>query len=276
MNLDFRIDDNLCTECGLCSEDCPTLIIDGSKGIPEIKAGKEGLCIRCQHCLAICPEAALSIHGKDPLDSMLVTNDIPGPEEMKKLIRTRRSVRKFMDEEIDSKIIDELLETTAYAPSGHNKNEVLHTLSYTCEEMAKVQTLVYDALKKAKEEGRILGDDRVYNSFQHLWENKGIDVIFREAPHIIIASSPRANPNAVADCIISLSYFELYAKTHGIATLWDGFAMHIFHKLAPELQSLMGIPEDHVIGYMMVFGNSAVKYARAIQSEGLNINRIKL
>ncbi len=273
--LDFKIDETLCTECGFCSEDCPTLIIDGSKGIPEIKAGKEDLCIRCQHCLAICPAAALSIHGKDPLDSIAVTNDIPGPGKMSNLIKTRRSVRKFIDKELDSELINELLQTSAYAPSGHNKNEVLLTISYTGEEMAKMQGLVYDALKKAKEEGRIKGDDRIYNSFQYLWESKDIDILFRNAPHILIASAPRSNSNAVADCLISLSYFELYASTHGVATLWDGFAMHVFHNLAPELQSLLEIPHDHVIGYIMVFGLPAIKYARSVQSEGLNINRIK-
>ncbi len=273
--LNFKIDKDLCTECGLCSEDCPTLIIDGSKGIPEIKAGKEELCIRCQHCLAICPTAALSIHGKNPADSIEVSQDIPDSNAMARLIKTRRSVRKFKDKELDSELINELLQTSAYAPSGHNKNEVLLTISYTRKEMAKVQGLVYDALKKAKEEGRIKGDDRIYNSFQYLWESKHIDVLFRNAPHVIIASAPRSNSNAVADCLISLSYFELYANTHGLATLWSGLAMHVFHNLAPELQSLLEIPHDHVIGYIMVFGLPATRYARSVQSEGLNINRIK-
>lgn len=276
MDLRFKIDTALCTSCGLCSAECPSLIIDGSKGIPFIKDGKEGNCIRCQHCLAICPTSALSIHGKDPKDSMLVSKEIPQAASMERLIKTRRSVRKFVERTLDKDVIDELLQTSAYAPSGHNKNQVLFTVSYTEEEMAKVRELVYGAIKKANEKGNIKGNDRIYNSFQHLWETKNIDVLFRKAPHIIIASVPRSNANAIADGVISLSYFELYANTHGIATLWNGFVKYIFDSIAPDLQTELRIPEDHVISYLLVFGKPAVKFKRAVQSEGLHVNRIDI
>lgn len=274
--LDFKIDVEKCTECGLCSEDCPSLIIDGSKGIPEIKPGKGKNCIRCQHCLAICPTGALSIFGKNPDDSLDVSDSIPSGSEMRRLIRTRRSVRKFKTEHLEKELIDDLLETAAYSPSGHNKNQVLFTVSYKGDETKKLIDTVYNAIKEANARGSIRGEDRVYNSFQHMWENKDIDVLFRKAPHIIIASAPRSNSNAVADCVISLSYFELYANTQGISTLWNGFVKYIFDSISPGLQTELGIPEDHVIGYIMVFGKPARKYARAIQGEGLKLNRLKV
>ena len=273
-SLKFYIDTEKCTECGECAEDCPTLIIDSSKGVPEIKAGKEHLCIRCQHCLAICPTGALSIHGKHPGDSFEANSNIPSAEEMQRLIKTRRSVRRFKKDILEQELIDDLLQTAAYSPSGHNKNEVLFTISYTPEEMNKLSSMVYEGIRKAKENGKISGDDRIYNSFLHLWDTKDIDVLFRKAPHIIIASAPASNSNGLVDSIISLSYFELYANTHGISTLWDGLAKFVFDKFAPDLKTRLGIPEDHKIGYLMVFGYPATKYSRAVQSDALNINRI--
>ncbi|MCU4154355.1 nitroreductase family protein [Carboxylicivirga sp. A043] len=274
--LDFKIDESRCTQCGLCSKECPMIIINGKNGIPEIKEGKESNCIKCQHCLAICPTGALSIFGKNPDDSLPLSNPIPSATEMEQLIKTRRSVRKFKKEEVPAETINKLLQTAAFAPTGHNKNEVLFTVTETKEDLSKVRSLVYDTLKKASEEGKIRPALAMFDSFQNMWHEKGIDVIFRDAPHIIFASAPRKNRNAVPDCVISMSYFELLANSMGIGTLWDGLLKIVAEDIVPDLYTALGIPEDHVVGYMMVYGYPEVKYARSIQSEGLHLNKIKL
>ncbi|MBK3516748.1 nitroreductase family protein [Carboxylicivirga marina] len=274
--LNFKIDEARCTQCGMCSKECPTLIINGKNGIPEIKEGKEKNCIKCQHCLAICPTAALSIFGKNPDDSLLVEDETPSTEALERLIKTRRSVRRFKKEAIDSAVINQLIETAAYAPTGHNKNQVLLSVTDSKEALAKVRTLVYDTIKKAKQADKLEGALAMYGSFQKVWEEKGIDVIFRDAPHLIIASAPKSNSNGPADCVISLSYFELLANSMGIGTLWNGFLKSVFEEIAPELHNAVGIPEEHAIGYMMVYGIPAVKFTRSVQSEGLNLNKINL
>ena len=274
--LDFKIDESRCTQCGLCSKECPTLIIDGKNRIPCIKEGKEKNCIKCQHCLAICPTAALSIFGKNPDDSVSVNSEIPDTEEMERLILTRRSVRKFTKSEVNQETIQKLIKTAAHAPTGHNKNQVLLSVTKTKEEMGKLRELVYNTLKKAKEEDALQGSLAMYGAFQNVWETKGIDVIFRDAPHLIIASAPEKNSNGVADCVISLSYFELLANTMGIGTLWNGFLKSVMEEIAPELKEVFGIPADHRIGYIMVYGMPAVKFARSIQSDGLHLNEIQL
>nr|WP_321452295.1 nitroreductase family protein [uncultured Carboxylicivirga sp.] len=274
--LDFKIDEALCTQCSLCAKECPSLIIDGKNGIPVIKEGKEKNCIKCQHCLAVCPTGALSIFGKNPEDSMAVTNEIPSADEMERLIKTRRSVRKFKKAEVEEATIQKLIESAAYAPTGHNKNQVLLSATYTRAEMDKVREVVYNAIKKAKEEGKLEGALSLYGAFQHVWETKGIDVIFRDAPHLIIATAPAANSNGVADSVISLSYFELLANSMGIGTLWNGILKVVMEQVVTELKTSFNIPEDHTIGFMMVYGLPAVKFARSVQSEGLHLNRIQL
>lgn len=274
MNLKFTINAAKCTKCGLCSKECPTLIINGKNGIPEIKLGKEKNCIKCQHCLAVCPTGALSIFGKKPEDSVKVSNEIPSPLKMERLIKTRRSVRKFKDELIGEELLENVLRISSYAPTGHNKNQVLLTPTFTKEEFNKVRDLVYGAIKKAVETESLPDEAKVYNNFLQVWEAKGIDVLFRNAPHFIIASAPKSNENGVADCVISLSYFELLANSMSIGTLWDGLAKVVFEKIDSKLQMALNIPEDHTIGYMMVFGKPAVNYSRSVQSEGFNLNRV--
>lgn len=52
----------------------------------------------------------------------------------------------------------------------------------------------------------------------------GRDNLFRGAPHLLIASSPKTAPSPEADCFIALTYFELLAASMGLGTVWSGLA----------------------------------------------------
>lgn len=274
--IDFKIDEGKCIKCKLCVQECPVLIIDAKTEFPEIKEGKEENCIKCQHCLAVCPTAALSIWGKKPKDSVLVTDEIPQPEEMSRLIKTRRSVRKFKKDELGKEFVYNLLETAAYAPTGVNSNAVLFSVIDNKEDLSKLRQVVYNRIKKAKEEGRLPENREFLFNLQQLWENKKIDVVFRDAPHVLIVSAPNSISTPDADCYIAMSYFELLANSHGIGTLWNGFIKWVIRDVDPEIREIIGIPEDHYISVAMLFGKPAVKYSRAVQSDGLNLNRVSL
>lgn len=272
--LDFKIKEDKCIECSLCAQDCPVGIIELNPK-PVIRKEKEKNCLKCQHCLAICPTAALSILGKKPEDSISVTSEIPKPDSLSRLIKTRRSIRKYKKENIDKKLIQELIETAAHAPTGHNDNAVLLSLIDNKEDLDLFRSKVYDSLKKARESDTLEKRFQFLLSYQKLWESNGVDIIFRDAPHMIITSAPSADASPMADCLISLCYFELMANSYGIGTLWNGMLKWAIDDIDPELRTLIGIPKDHTIGYVMLFGRPAVKYARGIQSEGLKVNRIK-
>ena len=274
--IDFKIDKEKCTQCGLCAADCPTLVINPKSEYPEIKEGKEEQCIKCQHCLAICPTAALSIWGKKPEDSIPVKKNIVEPEALSQLIKTRRSIRKFKPDELKPEFIHELLATAAYAPTGHNKNQVLFSVTESKSELSKLRDMVYEAIKEANAAGKVPARMAFLNDLQRLWESKKVDVLFRDAPHVLITSTPKNVASPDADCHIALSYFELLANSNKIGTLWNGFIKMVLKVIAPELGTQLGIPADHELGYVLLFGKPAVKYARSTQNEGPRLNRITL
>jgi len=273
--IDFKIDESKCITCGLCAQDCPVGIIDMAP-LPSIRRSREKLCLKCQHCLAICPTAAVSILGNNPEDSMSSKGEIPTYEAMTRLIKTRRSIRKYLPENLDTNLIHELLETTAYAPTGHNYNSVHFTLIDNREDLELFRDKVFEAIKKAGEAKTLLPQFEFLYAIQKVWENNGVDVIFRNAPHLLIASAPKKNSSPLPDCLIALSYFELLANSHDIGTLWNGMLTWVLNDIDPSIAELIGIPKDYTVGYGMVFGKSAVKYPRAIQSEGLSLNRVKM
>lgn len=271
--LDFKIDKTKCIQCGLCAADCPVRIIE-MKEVPTIAEEKEANCLQCQHCLAVCPTGALSILGKDPGQSVSTKAEIPTTETMVNLVKTRRSIRKFKPENVEKALLDQLLEATGYAPTAKNDNAVLQTIIDDREVLASFRVKFYDAIKQAGEIGALTGKYEFLNGIQKVWETKGIDILFRDAPHLLITSAPETGASPVHDSLIAMSYFELLANSAGVGTLWNGFINWVLNDIAPELATLLGIPSNHKIGFVIVFGKPAVRYARAVQSDGAHINRI--
>lgn len=274
--MNFKVDHKKCIHCGLCSLECPVLIINGKTDFPTIKDGKEENCLKCQHCLAVCPSAAISIWGKQPENSISGHSQGPKSDELANLMQTRRSIRKFTKAEIDKDLIHHLIAMASYAPTAKNENSVQFTVVDNRGEMSKLREWTYNQIKKASQENRIPEAHLYLNNFQNVWETKQIDVIFRDAPHLLIASAPKNGTFPIMDCGIAMTYFDLLANSNGIGTLWDGFAKYVFEDVVPELKKELGIPENHLISAVIVFGKPAVKFARSIQNDQPNIQRVCL
>lgn len=272
--LSFTIDRQKCISCRQCEQDCPVRIISMDQGYPVIKAEKESSCIRCQHCLAICPTGAVSILGKNPDDSIALAGNFPGPEALETLIKGRRSVRRYLDENLEPGLLNHLIEVANHAPTGVNARQVLFNVVDDREIMSEVRRETLQALAGVVRAGKLPSGSEFFADFVRLWEEKGIDIIFRGAPHMLIASAPKECPTPEADCLIALSSFDLYAQSRGVGTVWNGYAKWIFDSILPELQGKLGIPEHHQIGYVMVFGKPAVTYHRTVQHPPARISRV--
>ncbi|GAB6110442.1 nitroreductase family protein [Desulfomicrobium salsuginis] len=270
--LDFAIDESRCIQCGECAADCPVRIIDMSQGLPRISEQRQGLCIRCQHCLAVCPTAALSIFGVDPDASAEILP--PSPDGLENLIKSRRSVRRYRPEAVERAVLDRLMDAVAYAPTGKNERKVRFTLVDDPEVMARIRVLTMDGIRRAVDEDGLPDGMEFFAKFLTAWD-QGRDIIFREAPHMLIASSPREATSGEADPFIALSYFELMAASLGVGTVWCGYARWALQSVVPELGRRLGIPSDHRSMYVVMFGYPAVRYARAVQREVQGLHRVR-
>jgi len=113
-------------------------------------------------------------------------------------------------------------------------------------------------------------------NFQEMWEMKKIDILFRGAPHLLITSAPKNCASPQLDCGIAMTYFELLANSNGIGTLWDGFAKVVIESIIPNVKELIGIPANHTVGAVLLFGKSKVNYARSIQNDNPQIKTVSL
>lgn len=271
--LQFRIDEERCIQCGECVADCPAGII-ALDGYPLIT--NEEACYRCQHCLAVCPTGAVSILGRDPDDSRKLAGRLPEPERLATLIKGRRSVRRYTGKDLPPALIDELLATAWHAPTGVNSQTVLFTVVRERAVMDRLRAEVMAKLVGLREDGRL--PDGFIGQYLGLaikgWLEEGKDIIFRGAPHLLLTSAPKNAPCPVQDTHIALVTFQLLAHAHGVGTLWDGMFMMALAVL-PELRLRLGIPEDHLPGYALAFGEPAVEYHRTVQRGPALVNVVK-
>jgi len=260
--IDFHIDKDKCIQCGECAADCPAGIIEMQE-FPEIT--DEGRCYRCLHCYTVCPTGAVSILGLPPEDGA-VEKELPSPAQMTDLIKWRRSVRRYKDENVPKGIIDELVDTTCHAPTGVNAQGVVFTVVRDKAFMDALRRETLDRLGALADAGKLPeGLISQYLGFAvQAWRTNGRDVIFRGAPHMLLTSTPPGVPCAVQDAHIALTTFELLASSHGLGTLWDGMFMMAL-AICPQLRETLRIPADHAIGYALLFGRPDVQYHRPVK-----------
>lgn len=263
----IEINKEKCIHCGLCINDCISACI----GFDDEKFPKmidENRCISCQHCLAICPTGALSFNGKNPDESTPAAYD-----NILDLIKSRRSVRQYKHEEVSEEMLNKIKEMLPFIPTGCNSHALHFSIVTKKSVMDVIRKRVTDLLVKTLSYKAI---SPLVNKFSRYKDAllDGEDVIFRNAPHMIVVSSPITAPCATVDPIIALSYIELYAQHLGLGTCWCGFA-EVCIKMFPELCEMLEIPSGYKPVYAMLLGVPAVKYQRAIQPEPYKITEIK-
>jgi nitroreductase/NAD-dependent dihydropyrimidine dehydrogenase PreA subunit len=265
--LTFRVTTDRCTRCGLCISDCPARIIEtGPDQLPFVSAENEEKCMECQHCLAICPNGAISVFSLDPDDSLPVSPDVwPRLDQMTHLLRGRRSVRHYRDENVDPQLIDRLLATVANAPTGVNNRSLRFTVIADKAELAKFRQRTMDALIAAAGKGQIPERFAYINNAISAYVEHQADVVFRGAPHVLIVSAPPESPCATEDVAIAIAYFELLAQSAGLGTVWCGL-IKLALESAPELKPLVGLLPGHHY-YAMLFGPPAIHYSRTVQRD---------
>lgn len=263
MNHKFKVDYEKCIKCGKCIENCPTKALDyDDYKSPKMEKPKN--CMLCQHCLAICPVGAISIMDKNPNDSKPIKQI--ESDNILNLIQSRRSVRKYKQENVEPKTIQKLKDMLNYVPTGKNNHSLHFSFIEDIDVMNDFRQKVNSAIvgffdKKPVQflSKHFLKLEKMKNAIL-----KGNDVIFRSAPHLVVVSAPINSSCPHQDGIIALSYFELYANSLGLGTCWCGYAYAILNIFSEFIEYLQ-IPKGYIPIYVMLFGYKDVEYKRTTQ-----------
>lgn len=257
----ITIDQDKCIGCGLCARDCLPRAIEIVDGKARFLADHN--CMRCGHCEAICPRNAVTLDGIDRSEivNLRDINHELDADVFLNHMRTRRTIRSFKTTPVTKDVIERLLDTGRFSPTGGNRQNVAYHV-FT-ETIGELRDRIIAELKSMGEEETSTGKPSSW--YPEFWvetakeyEATGRDSIFFNAPAVIAVSSDVPQ----AACLAS-AHMETMANALGLGVLYSGFSVRAINHSA-ELQSFLKLKEGYAVWCVLVLGHPAVKYQRTV------------
>jgi nitroreductase/NAD-dependent dihydropyrimidine dehydrogenase PreA subunit len=257
------VDREKCNQDGLCASECPTRIIvmDPKQGYPVATPDFGDFCLKCGHCVSICPKDALRLDWLVPemcrpmKKEMAVT-----PEQAEQFLCGRRSIRTFKEKKVPRDLLEKLLQVACSAPSAKNRQPWHWIVIQDAAEVMKVAAMVIDAMRMViqadPQTAMTMGFQRAVAS----WD-QGYDRICRGAPHLIVAHAEKDSVFGPEDTALALSLLDLYATSLGLGACWAGYLYKAVNAYPPLFEAL-GLPADHLAFGAMMIGYPEFKYRR--------------
>lgn len=262
----IQIDRELCTGCGICARVCSMACIRLEEGKAVFKGEKR--CITCAHCMAVCPQRAVSTDIYDDSESRerIPDMELASGEGMKNRMMLRRSIRAYRKEVPSQRELEEILDGARYAGTGGNRQALRYAA--VCERMEEV----------TGEAARILGYlsetqgfyapayGRIYK------ENlKGNDVLFYGAPLLVLViGNKKKGFNVKKDGGLASAYIQLMAETMGIGSCINGFFGDAVEN-SSALRDMLGISEEECLVQAIAMGYPLISYLRSAPRRKLDV-----
>lgn len=258
----FTVDDTLCIRCGACVETCPVKLIALQKpDIPKPVAWARRACINCGHCVAICPKGALSLETMPADECAPIMKELCASwEQADQLLRSRRSIRAYLDTPVEKEKLEKIIRSSRYAPTGHNSQGVNWTVIYDTKKIDTLKELVIEWMRASVSDNTAIAAALKMKSVLMGWD-AGNDIILRGAPHVIVAHAHKDDRMSRTSCLLALSYLDLAANALGLGACWAGF-LDLAAEHYPPVLAAMELPPDHADMGSMMIGYPKHRYHR--------------
>lgn len=277
-NVSVSADPALCVRCGDCAATCPAEVFSLADG--AITTRNPGRCIGCGHCVAVCPHEAL-IHSELPLDRFESLSAAPPctSEQMRHLLRQRRTCRRFTDEDVEPAEIGALLEVTSHAPTSTNSQNVrylLFTGSGQVSRLARLTCGYYLKLRRQLENpftrmliaaavGRKtvaayrMRIPAIVEAFERTLA--GEDRLFYGAPAVVVMYAAGLPHLACANGNLAAMELLLAAPAAGLGACYNGFALTALVR-DKKIRRAAGIPDGCTPAAVVALGRPAGRFHR--------------
>lgn len=258
----LTINADLCKKDGLCVAECPVfiLVMKNKESIPVAIEGAEETCLRCGHCVAVCPHGALS-HEATPLSTCPEVKqelDIDQDQAIQ-FLRSRRSVRVFKDKPVAKDTLEQLIKIASYAPTGSNLQMIEWVVFNDKKKLNEMSKLTVDWLRETRKQNAATAPPYLAKLID-AWD-AGHHGILRNAPAVVLGMVNKDARNGLVDTTIALSYLDLAAPKFGLGTCWAGLLQGAMNNY-PPVKEAMGITDDYPFYYPMMIGFNKSQYYR--------------
>ncbi|MBO8462491.1 MAG: nitroreductase family protein [Firmicutes bacterium] len=267
-----------CIGCTLCKQDCIVSDIEMVDGKSYIR---NKTCIKCGHCIAICPVKAISCDDEKEyaMDEVIEYEkekfDID-PETLMNFMKFRRSVRLFKEDDIEEEKIQKIIEAGKYTQTASNMQDVSYVI--VKDKLQEVRKMVLETLNAMAD--KMLADENTpkqFITYAYMWKQMyqdfienpdGKDKLFFKAPVLLIVKANRTINGALA-----ASKMELMVNALGLGTYFSGFLEKAL-SVNPKIGELLKVEEGEEVAACMLIGYPKVKYKRTVPRKDVKVTRI--
>jgi nitroreductase len=160
--------------------------------------------------------------------------------EVLETIARRRSVRKFLGEQIKAAELDAILAAALQAPSAHNDQSSYFTVLQNRELIDEMSEGSKVEMRKAPVDWMVaMGSNEALN-------------IYYKAPTVIVVAGKKDAISSLVDACAAIQNILIAAESLGIGACWIGFAK--FYFTGPDRYRKLGIPEGYEVHYGVALG----------------------
>ena len=272
-----RIDKEPCKACGICGHVCPRHIPEtisrDSEKTTVISEKRLNLCMKCGHCVALCPNGAIEVEGLKPAEfAPFQALDIDD-NQLLSLMRQRRSARRYKEKPVPREIIDRMIDAAHSSPTGSGRSttgvividnpETLATLSGHVYEMyEKLEKNLKNPIarffikRKAGEKNlRTLKDFVMPGMHWYIrWYREGkSNEILRDCPALMLFHSPVYEPVGGENCLLAAFHAIIMAQVLRIGACFNDLLPPACNRV-PEIKELLGLPDDREVYASITLG----------------------
>jgi Fe-S-cluster-containing hydrogenase component 2 len=261
----IQVNDAKCKGCGRCAEQCgwsQVITLDEGKAVYNNDSGK---CIKCFHCLKVCPNNAISYDGDAVVyDASAKVNPAIW----------RRSCRKYLEKEMDRELAARAVNEANTAPLFDayfnerkfivviDKDKLEGVRSTVLAEIKKVKTVFSTLIKipfiSRQKRGNFAA---LAGLFENILEaNKTADKLFHGAPSLIMVAGPKSKTVSPDNSYYALGQLLVIAEEYKLGTCINGFVSFFSKAVAKHLN----LDKEYKIYAAAVMGHPADTFHRAI------------
>nr|WP_122011721.1 nitroreductase family protein [Maliibacterium massiliense] len=237
----IQIDPAKCVGRGLYTGDCPAGNLSLQRKKAEVIAQD---CIKCGHCVAICPRAAVSITGFDAPPEAIQQRTTLDPDQLLAAIKTRRSIRRYS--------IDQIIEAGRLTPTGGNAQDCRFIVLK--EDMDRFEARAVRLFRRLRPLAKLVNPAA---------RRIDIDVhfFFKGAPAALAIVS-----RSKVDGALAAAHMALMAEACGLGVLYSGF-FAMAANCSRALRRMLGLARGEQVVTALVLGYANVVYHRTAQKE---------
>ena len=268
----IQFNPDACIGCSRCLQDCFPHALSMEDGRPSLTYPE--FCLRCGHCIAVCPTGAVTDDELDMAESVPVGSHLK-PEELLLQMKSRRSCRHYKATPVPKEVLLQLVNAARACPTAKNLQDI-RFISVT----GQISALLDATLETLGEVGRTQAQTatdpnelRRANNFISWYRQRSSDAsfdpLFFHAPQLLIFVS---SAESARDTAAAAAYAELMAYACGLGALYSGYFTACAD--SPRIRQLLQLAEHEHAIRCLVLGYPDIHFRRTVPRNPVNLTEL--